>query len=1079
MLLRAELEQLKRRQTELMRQLTILGLELRDFQQRVASVKAAEVQSPQPTVPPKVAPPPIPVVSPALPAQPPRVEVQPTQISEPPREAIPEVLTKSPLPETVVFARQTNEVPTPLPALEESRQEQTVADEPPARKSFEMQLGTYWLVRIGIVMLVTGLVFFGTYAYQNYVGKIGPAGKISLLYAASGALMGLGIWLHHKEEKLRNYAQVLLAGGMAAVYFTTYGAHYIPQLLVLPSALVDGVLLLAWAAFVIWFANRHKSEVLALFAVLLAYYTSIITHVGLFTLYSNLVLTGAAVFFLVRNRWATLSFASLVATYVSYAFWRFYQNGEWHWTAAEGGLWAGICFLASYWALFTVAVFLSRHEQFDGGRRASFLSLNNGAFFAGYVLTIQPGHGGFWKFCLVFGAMLLVLSALARRWLAQDGLFSNAFLTQGVLLATLGLITYYEGLRLSLVLAAESVVLVTVGREMKSRVLSMASLIAAALAAARCWVTTATEPVGNHELTIGCSVGAMILFNAFWRRRETDFIKSIRHLPTVGYTSLALAVWLTVIWRDAQPDWRGLVLAGVSLALVFAARPLQNRILALGAYLFAGAGAVWEEQSLGREFNFHDLHPPTGLLQVTIMGALMVAGAAWEQRNTQPREGQKVNPAAAFFSVVGLLLWALATCAFAPSQYLAPLLAVETLAFTASYYPLRLAEVTVFGQLFLLLAQALWLRDATVEHVTRPWWNAGFVILCTLGQAAWWQRQKTLMIQKGASVAFQALGASMVVALFYFWLQPQFPAPGWLAFTSLLAILLTVYAMLNRFWLLAATGQIFMVLSVWEFGRQLLEAEPFWYVPLAPIAALCVLSLGTLRWFASHGEASETVRGPIVQIALLYRIVAVTMSLWWFDKYVPARENCWALVLMGTALFAAAGWRRNRELLIFSAVYTLIALIRFVVAYKDAPTVYWPNLPALLAVLVQQQIAGRRPERYRAPKPAHICAIIVGGLSLWLLLSRWILEQSDGFYLTAGWSVLALLFFVAGMILRERVYRWLGLGILACAMGRVVIFDVWRLETIYRILSFMALGVVLLVLGFIYNKYQEKIKEWL
>jgi len=25
----------------------------------------------------------------------------------------------------------------------------------------------------------------------------------------------------------------------------------------------------------------------------------------------------------------------------------------------------------------------------------------------------------------------------------------------------------------------------------------------------------------------------------------------------------------------------------------------------------------------------------------------------------------------------------------------------------------------------------------------------------------------------------------------------------------------------------------------------------------------------------------------------------------------------------------------------------------------------------------------------------------------------------------------------------------------------------------------MALGVVLLVLGFIYNKYQEKIKEWL
>ena len=56
---------------------------------------------------------------------------------------------------------------------------------------------------------------------------------------------------------------------------------------------------------------------------------------------------------------------------------------------------------------------------------------------------------------------------------------------------------------------------------------------------------------------------------------------------------------------------------------------------------------------------------------------------------------------------------------------------------------------------------------------------------------------------------------------------------------------------------------------------------------------------------------------------------------------------------------------------------------------------------------------------------------------------------------------------------------WSGLAILTCALGRVVIVDVWRLETVYRILSFAALGVVLLVLGFIYNKYQEKLRQWL
>jgi uncharacterized membrane protein len=100
-------------------------------------------------------------------------------------------------------------------------------------------------------------------------------------------------------------------------------------------------------------------------------------------------------------------------------------------------------------------------------------------------------------------------------------------------------------------------------------------------------------------------------------------------------------------------------------------------------------------------------------------------------------------------------------------------------------------------------------------------------------------------------------------------------------------------------------------------------------------------------------------------------------------------------------------------------------------------------------------------------------------LSLWFLLSRWIVEKPNDFYLTAGWAVLALILFMAGMALRERMYRWVGLTILALALGRVAFVEVWKMETIYKVLSLMALGLVLLVLGFIYNKYQEKIKEWL
>ncbi len=65
------------------------------------------------------------------------------------------------------------------------------------------------------------------------------------------------------------------------------------------------------------------------------------------------------------------------------------------------------------------------------------------------------------------------------------------------------------------------------------------------------------------------------------------------------------------------------------------------------------------------------------------------------------------------------------------------------------------------------------------------------------------------------------------------------------------------------------------------------------------------------------------------------------------------------------------------------------------------------------------------------------------------------------------------------MVLHERMYRWLGLAGLAAALGRIVIFDVWKLETNYRVLSFLALGVVLIVLGYVYTRYQDKIRGWL
>ena len=828
-----------------------------------------------------------------------------------------------------------------------------------------MRLGTYWFARIGIVMLLTALVFFGNYAYQNFIGKLGPGGKISLMYLGSGLLLAAGAWWQRQAARpsLRNYAQVLFAGGLAAVYFTTYAAHHLENLRVIHSATLDGALLLAWAGFMVWIADRRQSEVLAWFGVGLGYYSAIMTRVGSFTLYSNLVLTAAAVFFLVRNRWTVLSFGSLAATYLGYVFWRFFDAGGWHWASPEAGLWSGIYFLGAYWTVFTAAVFLSSDERFAGQTRATFLTVNNGAFFTLFVLTLlQVKTGGFWKFSFAYGTVLLVLAEASRRRLANEPQAKNFYLAQGLLLVTVGLIARFSGLNLALVLGAESVILLLLGVYRSNRVLQWSSYLTALMSVG--WAIDGMRPFDRPGLYLGAGLGALMLANLLIIHRHT-------HTPST-----------------------------------------------------------------------------------------------------------KLQARPAFFALLSLVSWVVTTWNNCERTELPYLLAFETVLFTLSFYALRVREMVVLGQGCMGVSAIAWLANwITGSHL--PWWQPALLMAPMLGLLHWWQRQRALEISWESRLKWQGAYSILVAGILYTFLQREFEPGPWLGMLSLLALVFTAYGALTRAWMLAAAGQFFTLAAVLGFVRQMLDGRPDGSHSLAPIAALALLSLATGLWFARRPDASPGLRKPLLGLARGYRWLALGLTLWWVWVYIPAREQVWMLSALGLVFFVGSGWFRWPEGLLFSAAFSLALLVLFWLPVQEAPKVYWPNCLALLALLAEGELARRLPDRYSINEVAHRAIVLAGGLSLWLLLSRWVLEGATGFYLTASWSLLALTFFGTGMGLRDRIYRWLGLGVLACALGRVVLFDVWKLDTLYRMLSFFALGLVLLVLGFIYSRFQEKIRQWL
>lgn len=947
---RAELARLREQQARLERELKLLSLAIDSFGRRLDTAQTPQPPAPVVPTPQPIPQPPTPTATPFQPPPPPPL---PGPIPPPSPEAARLITERPPPPRTEAPP------PSPPPLLAPAA--------PPKPLSLEMRLGTFWFVRVGIVLVLGGLAFFAKLAYQEYISRLGPAGKVALLYCAGGLLLGAGWWWQRRPEKetLRNYGRVLFAGGLAALYFTTYAAHYLEPLQIISSRLLDGVLLLGCAGFMVWCADREQSEVLAMFAVGLAYFTSIITRIGYFTLYSNLVLTLAGVVFLVRNRWAMLSFGSLAATYAAYGFWRFFDGSSWHWASPAEGLWTGTCFLACYWVLFTAAVFLSRDRAFAGQNRSGFLTLNNGAFLTLFLLTmLQVQQGGFWKFALVYGAVLLGCAAAARLLLPAEPLARNAYLTQGLLLVTVGFIVKFSGLRLALLLGMESVVLLVSGQQRR------------------------------------------------------------------------------------------------------------NLVLLAGAYLTAGLSIGWGIDGL------RAMEPP-GLWLAAGLGGLMLVNTVLAHRGAPVRPGYRLRPEPSYFTVLALLIWLVASYDNTTREHLPLCLAVEAVLLTGSVYLLRVPEVALFSQGYLVLAQAAWCFDLLNLGYSPPGWHSALLVGLTLGLSHWWQKQKVVSVPPEFSLFCRALYALGLVGLVYFWLAPKCSASGWLALASLLGIVFTVYGVATRAWFIAAFGQIFTALSGVLFVGEVLQTQPEWYTALAPLAALGLLSGGTVFWFAQRPEASPRVSAPLLETARVYRWVALGMSLLWVWEYIPARERIWVLSLLGLVVFAGAGLRRNREALLFSGVFTAAALVVFWLPLLTPSTVYWPNLLAILALLGERQVACRRSARYALEPAVDAAVLLAGGLSLWLFVTRWVGEAGNTRYLTVCWSLLALALFAAGIVLRARRYRWLGLGILGCALVRVVVVDIWNLVALYRVLSLMALGVALLVLGFVYSKYQDKIKEWL
>ena len=888
-----------------------------------------------------------------------------TPVLEKMPEPIRNVPAAVPQPEVSEWSAPLN-LPPPLPTWLPAKKNVPLADQPlpeveqetpvfagekiEPRPSFEFRLGTVWLVRIGIVVLLTGLVLLGNYAYQNIVPRLGPELKILGLALISGLLATLGLRLARSGEALRNYGRVLLAGGAALFYYTTFAASFVESLRVIPQPLVGGLILLIVGGAIVWWAARKKAQSVVLMAILLSYYTSAINPIGWFSLYSNLLLTATGVWFLARERWLAVGFLSLIGTYGSYAFWRLHGPVPESW-------WLGAAFLLGYWILFTAAVFLSRAKDFPPHRRVPFLTFNNGAFFVLALLHLRGWQSdSLGQFAMGFGAILLGLAWFSRTREKDDLYLDGAYLVQGLGIFTLGVLTELSGFQLVLALAVQGTILLCLAGPRHGWVHRLAAGIALFLAFA---LSLGKEGFGVNDALVRWSLAGVFLVD----------------------------VWLVRHFRksEPQPEWSWVALGYSLLAVTHLAITVDRTV------------------------------PPESLGLVYCGGALLLVLLG-----------------------TGLRL---------------PELAV------AGQLPAVFSVLAFFGQTSIAKESV----GSLVAHVVTP-----------LALTHWWQRwaPRGWCVGGGLFSALFVVAASKVLHGF---------APAeWFPLTLVaLSVGSLVYGVATRTWVTALLGQLVVFCAAW-----ILLFEGFWESTswLAPTAAVALVggNLGLL--FAVEKRFEEGIRVWFVWTRAVLAGVFFGLIMFWSQAYVESVARplfAMAVAALLVHLGLRLGAERARKFLIYAFLAAIWGVLLFWAGFLKGENSSWWHVLALLLLAYKVWLVKRTFPDSKIIFWVSNGLILVVGSGLWLEMNRWLGGSKIDFSRTLAWALLATVFLAVGLAMRERVYRLGGLTLLGWATLRIFYHDIWAMGQLSRILTSIGVGVVILGLGYIYNKFADKFREWL
>jgi len=232
---------------------------------------------------------------------------------------------------------------------------------------------------------------------------------------------------------------------------------------------------------------------------------------------------------------------------------------------------------------------------------------------------------------------------------------------------------------------------------------------------------------------------------------------------------------------------------------------------------------------------------------------------------------------------------------------------------------------------------------------------------------------------------------------------------------------------------LAAFGLFCLVLSM--------ETAHFWNI-----------NKGEIRYRHTHLASSLLALWGVISLASLWVVLRYQIYHW-----IPVVYICFIIMLV---IFIAG-------LSVYADYPSVHFLLNFLFPFRLL-------LPVFLWIAGSwMRGQGRKDEGIGFGVVGHFILTVLIAMEIvrWGRFSEMISDRMAISLVSAAWALQAMTLVALGFIRRDRALRYLGICLFAVTVGKVTLVDLSSLEKVYRIVSFISSGLLLLLAGYCYNRF--------